>query len=290
MTSASTAALRRLLADLPPAADDHPVDVGVLGEYAAFQRVHGPFAAAEAFPAVTAHLTPGCNQCAADVMAVQALAQRVASSEQATQNRPPASRTPQQAATAQATDDDALAETGPAPLPELLEIADALALARVIEAERDALRVPMRPDRDAAIESRRQSARQRNLLLVEAALVRQRLAVRRLFLARAQALAGGQSAATPVGDGTAPVVRRAPNPKAGLLLGHFAGQVEDFERLAARLGRLTVDVRRMGDDPRGPARSKSEALVVRGLHLTRDALALDQRLMKLQGPLAGMVG
>jgi len=288
MTSAPSAALRRLLADLPPAADDHPVDVGVLGEYAAFQRAHGPFAAAEAFPAVTAHLTPGCNQCAADVMALQALAQRVASSEQATQKRPAASRTQQQATTGLA--DDAPAEGGPAVLPELLEIADALSLARVIETERDALRVPLHPDRDAAIESRRQSARQRNLLLVEAALVRQRLAIRRLFLARAQALAGGQPVAGPATDGNAPVIRRAPNPKAGLLLGHFAGQVADFERLAARLGRLTVDVRRMGDDPRGPARSKSEALVVRGLNLTRDALALDQRLTKLQGPLAGMVG
>ena len=85
-------------------------------------------------------------------------------------------------------------------------------------------------------------------------------------------------------------MRRAPNAKAGLLLGHFAGQLDDFERLAARLGRLTVDVRRLGDDPRGPARPKSEALVVRGLALTRDALALDQRLMRLQGPLSGMVG
>jgi hypothetical protein len=289
ITSVPTAALRRLLDALPAASDDHPVDVGVLGEYAATHRASGPFIAAEAYPAIAAHLEPGCNRCAADLMALQALAQRTASAAQVTagKDRPQSS-----AAAAPASEDTGLAadDTPTAPMPESIEIADALALARIIEAERDALRVPLRPDRDANIESRRQTARQRHLLLVEAALVRQRLAARRLFLTRAQALAGGSPAGSPAtqADSGAPVPRRAPNAKAGLLLGHFAGQVDDFERLAARLGRVTVDIRRMGDDPRGPARPKSEALVVRGLNLTRDALALDQRLMRLQGPLAGM--
>jgi hypothetical protein len=48
-------------------------------------------------------------------------------------------------------------------------------------------------------------------------------------------------------------------------------------------------VRRLGDDPRGPARSQSEALTNRGLSMTREALAVDQRLARLQSPLSGMV-
>jgi len=297
-SSALSAGLRRLLAELPPADESHPIDVGVLGEYAAALRTVGPFAATLAYPSVAAHLEPGCNRCAADVMELQALARRAASGSQADAmpGRPPLVTTAAAAATSgsgtvgpeEAPDDD----DGPQTVPDPLEIADAQALARTIEAERDALRAPLRPDPDAAIESRRRSNRQRHLLLVEAALVRQRLAARELFLARAQALAAGGPAHAdePAPADPAASRRRAPNPKAGLLLGHFAGQVHDVARLAARLGRLTVEVRRLGDDPRGPARSKSEALVVRGLALARDALVQDQRLTKLQGPLAGMVG
>lgn len=279
--------LRRLLADLPPVGG-HPVDAGVLGEYAAFQRAAGPPAAAEAYPTVSAHLAAACEGCAADLLALQALARRTAAPGR---SQAAGGRAPTAADTGPDDDrDDPTADGStppdPTPVPDPLEIAEALALGRAIEVERDALRARARPDPDAAVESRLRTARQRRRLLVEAALVRQRLAARRLFLRRARAVAAGSSGHPAAGR--AMVGRRPPNPKAALLLDEFAGFVDDLARLAARLGRLMVDVRRLGDDPRGPTRSQSEALVVRGLTLTRDALAVDHRMMRLQGPLAGM--
>jgi hypothetical protein len=113
---------------------------------------------------------------------------------------------------------------------------------------------------------------------VEAALIRQRLAARGLFLDRALAArAPGRTPGRPL------------NPKAGLLLDDLANQVDELGRLSGRISRLTADLRRLGDDPRGPARSQADALTERGLTMTRDALALDRRLSRLQGPLAGMV-
>jgi steroid delta-isomerase-like uncharacterized protein len=45
----------------------HPVDPGTLGEYAAVLDRGGRAAAAEAFPAVAAHLARGCAACEADL-------------------------------------------------------------------------------------------------------------------------------------------------------------------------------------------------------------------------------
>ena len=72
------------------------------------------------------------------------------------------------------------------------------------------------------------------------------------------------------------------------MLDDFAGNVDTLARLASRIDRLSADLRRLGDDPSGPARSQSEALVERGLAMTREALTVDGRLARLQGPLAGM--
>ena len=107
-------------------------------------------------------------------------------------------------------------------------------------------------------------------------MIRQRLVARRLFLDRAHASLSAPGS-------------RPSNPKARLLLDDFDGGVSDLTRLASRVGRLTADVRRLGDDPRGPARSHSEALTNRGLSMTREALTVDHRLARLQGLLAGMV-
>jgi hypothetical protein len=82
---------------------------------------------------------------------------------------------------------------------------------------------------------------------------------------------------------------RLPNPKAHLLLDDFADGVNDLARLNGRVGRIVADLRRIGDDPRGPARSQSEALTNRGLAMAREALTVDRRLAALQGNLAGMV-
>jgi hypothetical protein len=158
--------------------------------------------------------------------------------------------------------------------PEPIEIASAVALARAIETEHEALRAPLSPDRSGQVDTRRTSNRRRHLLLVEAGLARQRLAARRLFVERIGAALAGPS--------------RPVNPKAGLLLDDLAGQVDELGRLVGRLARLMTDLHRLGDDPRGPARPRAEALVERGLGLTREALAADRRLARLQGPLAGM--
>jgi len=250
-------ALRRLLVDLPAPDGPHPIDAGLLGEYAFARRQLGQSLVGERYPRVEAHLRTECPRCHDFLDALRALVRR--------------EELPIGPASAEQRDDAA-----PPPVPEPLEIAEAIALGRAIEAERDALRAPLRPDRSGQIDTRRQAARRRQLLLVEAALVRQRLAARRLFLERAHA-----ALAVP---GPRPA-----NPKARLLLDDFDGGVSDLARLANRVGRLTADVRRLGDDPRGPARSHSEALTNRGLSMTREALAVDHRLARLQGLLAGMV-
>lgn len=259
----------RLLADLAALTTHHAIDAGRLGEYALVERQHGAEAAAEAYPSIVAHLRGDCQHCQDDLDALDALARRtVPSRATASPDRADASPPREQPS-----------EPTPEPLapavPEPIEIAEAAALARAIEVEREALRAPLRPDRTTGqVDSRRQGARRRQLLLVEAALVRQRLAARQLFLDRALA---------------ARAPGRPLNPKAGLFLDDFAGQVDELGRLANRVSRLTADLRRLGDDPRGPARSQADALTERGLTMTRDALAVDRRLARLQGPLAGMV-
>ena len=251
---------QRLMADVAALGPAHAIDAGILGEYAFVGRQRGPQVAAEMYPSVAAHLRGGCEQCHRDLETLAGLAKRAG---------PAAARTDAPTPTANA---GPVASDEP-PLPEPIEIADAVALARVIEAERESLRGPLRPDRAGEVDTRREGARRRQILLVEAALVRQRLAARRLFLDRALA------ARTP---------GRPQNPKARLLLDDFAGQVDELGRLAGRLGRLLTDLHRLGDNPSGPARPQSEALVERGHALTRDALAVDRRLVRLQGPLAGM--
>jgi hypothetical protein len=179
--------------------------------------------------------------------------------------------------------------------PDPLEIADATALARALDAERDALRASLRPDRSGQADPRQQSARRRRLMLLEAALIRQRLAARRLFLQRASSLLAATSPARgggpPPTGGPNPRPRGAgpQNPKARLFLDDFASNLDGLGRLTSRIERLAADLRRLGDDPRGPARMQSEALTERGLTLTREALAIDGRLARIQGPLAGMV-
>ena len=252
--------LRHLLADLPEPDGSHPIDAGLLGEYAFARRQHGQSIVGELYPRVEAHLRTDCSRCQEQLEALRALVRREAS--------------PIGPVRAEEREDTTLAV--PPPVPEPLEIAEAIALGRAVEAERDALRTPLRPDRSGQVDTRRQSARRRQLLLVEAALVHQRLVARRLFLDRAQASLSAPGS-------------RLPNPKAHLLLGDFADGVADLARLASRVGRLTADVRRLGDDPRGPARPQSEALTNRGLSMTREALAVDHRLARLQGPLSGMV-
>ena len=264
---------RRLLSDLAGLAEQHPVDMGVLSEYALVRRQHGPHPADDAYPRVATHLRAGCEPCQADLATLDDLARR-GGAGRADPPRPDPS-----AGSADAPPAEIPVGPVASVIPEPLEIAEATALARAIEAEREALRAPLRPDRAGQVDSRRQSARRRQLLLVEAALIRQRLAARRLFFDRALAAFRQPAAVRPA----------HPNPKAGLLLDDFAEQLDDLRRLAVRLARLAADLRRLGDDPRGPARPQSEALAERGLSMTRDALAIDRRLARLQGPLAGMV-
>jgi hypothetical protein len=269
----TTHGLQRLLADLAGLAEDHPIDAGVLGEYALVGRQHGPDPAPEWYPRVAAHLRAGCERCKSDLATLDALARR---------SGPPRGEAPRSSVPAHPSDETPAEPPTPpdAPaVPEPLEVAEATALARAIEAEREAVRAPLRPDRAGQVDSRRRSTRRRQLLLVEAALVRQRLLARRLFLDRALAAFRQPAAGRPIHQ----------NPKAGLLLDDFAGQLDDLRRLTGRLARLTADLRRLGDDPRGPTRPQSEALTERGLSMTRDALAIDRRLARLQGPLAGMV-
>jgi len=253
-------ALRLLLADLPEPGGPHPIDAGLLGEYAFARRQHGQSIVGELYPRVEAHLRAGCQRCQDQLEAIRALVRRA---------EPPGGP-------ARAPAVEAAVSSSPPRIPEPLAIAEAIALGRAIEAERDALRAPLRPDRSGKIDTRRQSARRRTLLLVEAALVRQRLIARHLFLERAHASLSAPGS-------------RPSNPKAHLLLDEFAGGVNDLARLSSRIGRVVADLRRIGDDPRGPARSQSEALTNRGLSMTREALAVDHRLARLQGPLAGMV-
>jgi hypothetical protein len=251
----------RLLADLVARAATHAIDAGLLGEYALVERQRGSEAAAETYPGVAAHLRGGCQHCQDDLDTLDALARRSSPNQGAASPAHPEPSPPR--------------EQPVEPVPEPIEIAEAAALARTIEAEREALRAPLRPDRiTGQVDSRRQGARRRQILLVEAALLRQRLAGRQLFLDRALA---------------ARAPSRSPNPKASLMLDDFAGQVDELGRLANRIARLTADLRRLGDDPRGPARSQADTLTERGLTMTRDALAIDRRLARLQGPLAGMV-
>jgi hypothetical protein len=252
--------LHRLLADLPEPGGPHPIDAGLLGEYAFARRQHGQSIVGEHYPRVEAHLRTDCQRCQDQLEAIRTLVRR--SELPDSPAREPAS--------------EAAINSDPPPIPEPLEIAEAIALAREIEAERDALRAPLRPDRSGQVDTRRQSARRRLLLRVEAALIRQRLVARRLFLDRAHASLSAPGS-------------RPPNPKARLLLDDFAGGVDDLARLSSRVGRIVSDLRRLGDDPRGPARPQSEALANRGLSMTREALAVDQRLARLQGPLSGMV-
>jgi hypothetical protein len=273
----------RLLADLAGLAVDHPIDAGVLGEYAQAARSAGPDASAEAYPRVAAHLRSGCDACEADLAALDALARRAGPRSGA----PPAPRPPAPA------DEAAVAPTAPsAPSwpPEPIEIASAVALARTLEAEREALRAPLRPDRFGQVDTRRAGARRRHLLLVEAGLVRQRLVARRLFVDRLSAALAPRPGASNADPARAERTRtvRPVNPKARLMLDDLAGQVDDLGRLVGRLGRVLTDLHRLGSDPRGPARPQAEALTERGLGLTREALALDRRLARLQGPLAGM--
>ena len=150
----------------------------------------GKDAANELYPRVAAHLRPGCEGCQHDLEALEALARRAGSAvgnapARAASGGPAqvgaASDTPLSGTAAETAASDAL------PPPEPIEIAGAVALARAIEAEHEALRTPLRPDRSGQVDTLRTSARRRHLLLVEAALVRQRLAARRLFLDRIQA-------------------------------------------------------------------------------------------------------
>src|SRR5262245_52928074 len=61
------APLLRLWRTVCPEGPPHPVDPGTLGEYAALLDRRGRAAAAEAFPAVAAHLVQGCAACEADL-------------------------------------------------------------------------------------------------------------------------------------------------------------------------------------------------------------------------------
>ena len=288
--------LARLLADLPEPDGANHLDAGLLGEYLYARRQHGASLVGEYYPRVEAHLRTECPRCTELLEAIRAFVWRP------DRDTPPATPAPP-ADQSRAESDEVTASGEHEPIPEPLEIAEAIALGRAIEAEREALRAPLRPDRTGQIDLRRQAARRRTLLLVEAALIRQRLAARRLFLDRARALlTGGPSASAPQssphppgppirrGPGGArfPVMGRQPNPKAHLLLDDFADGVNDLARASSRLSRLIVDLRRIGDDPRGPARSQSEALTNRGLALAREGLMVDRKLAPLQGILSGM--
>jgi hypothetical protein len=262
----------RLLADIAGLAAACPIDAGVLGEYAFVARQRGADLAADLYPRVIAHLRTGCAECQVNLERLDGLARRGGSSASQSPGGPGASETPGEAAPPSEQVTASAAQAAPA---EPIEIASAVALARAIESEHEALRKPLPPDRSGQVDARRSSHRRRHLLLVEAGLVRQRLAARRLFVERIGAALAGPS--------------RPVNPKAGLMLDDLAGQVDDLGRLVGRLGRALTDLHRLGDVPRGPARSQAEALVERGLGLTREALAVDRRLARLQGPLAGMV-
>jgi hypothetical protein len=261
----------RLLADIAGLVAACQIDAGVLGEYAFVSRRRGPEVAADLYPRLIAHLRTGCAACQADLATLDALGRRTATS---TSQTPGASHASESSREAPPSDERATASAADVAAPEPIEIASAVALARAIEAEHAALRKPLPPDRSGQVDTRRASNRRRHLLLVEAGLVRQRLAARRLFVERIEAALAGP--------------KRPGNPKAGLMLDDLAGQVDALGRLIGRLGRLLTDLHRLGDDPRGPARSQAEALVERSLALTREALALDRRLARLQGPLAGM--
>jgi hypothetical protein len=261
----------RLLADIAGLVNACPIDAGVLGEYAFVARARGSEVAADVYPSLVAHLQGGCPGCQADLETLDALGRPTGSSTPQMPGGPRASESPREA--------PPLAEREPAPFavvaaPEPIEIASAVALARAIEAEHEALRKPLPPDRSGHVDTRRTGNRRRHLLLVEVGLARQRLAARQLFVERIGAALAGP--------------KRPGNPKAGLMLDDLSGQVDELRRLVGRLGRLLTDLHRLGDEPRGPARSQAEALVERGLGLTRESLALDRRLARLQGPLAGM--
>jgi hypothetical protein len=281
-------ALRRLLAELPAPEPPHPIDSGQLGEYAFETERVGQAGAAESYPHVAAHLRAGCDRCRQALIELGALRRRASSAAARAGSRPPPVATQADAASSMP---DAPETDMP---PEPLEIADAAALARMLDAERETLRASLRLERAGRSDPRRLAAFRRRLLLLEAALIRQRLAARRLFLQRARFLLVATTPARAGGRRTQGVPNPGPraagpqNPKARLMLDDFAGNVDSLARLASRIDRLTADLRRLGDDPSGPARSQSEALVERGLAMTREALSVDGRLARLQGPLAGM--
>lgn len=262
----------RLLADIAGLVTACSIDAGVLGEYAFVSRQRGAEVAADLYPRLIAHLRVGCEACQNDLERLDVLARRTGPSASQSTG---ASRAGDSPRAAPPSDERATASDVADAVPEPIEIAGAVALARAIEMEHEALRAPLRPDRFGPLDTRRSSTRRRHLLLVEAGLVRQRLAARRLFVERIGAALAGPS--------------RPVNPKAGLMLDDLAGQVNDLGRLVGRLGRTLTDLHRLGDDPSGPARPQAEALVERGLGMTREALAADRRLARLQGPLSGMV-
>lgn len=289
---AASAALQRLLDDLPdPALTDHPVDLGALGEYAETLRRLGPESAGDAYPRVAGHLRTGCERCRADLADLERLARLDARGGR----RPPSAgttRLPTTDATAAGGAGSAVPVDPASPrVPEPLDLAEAATLARAVEAERDALAAPLPPDLTGRVASARLFRRRRERLLVEAALVGQRLALRRLFVERARAGAAGPPSASPSGPFDAPRPGRVPSsPRARLLLDELSRGADDLARLDGRLDRVAAELRRLGAEPRGPARSHAAALLDRGTALARDALELDRRLARLQGTLAGMLG
>ena len=66
-------ALRRLLADLPEPDAPHPIDAGLLGEYAFARRQLGQSLVGERYPRVEAHLRTECQRCQDFLDALRAL-------------------------------------------------------------------------------------------------------------------------------------------------------------------------------------------------------------------------
>lgn len=262
---------------------DHPIDAGTLGEYALLERTRNRGAAADTYPSIAAHLRGGCQQCQDDLAALEAISRSTGGQPgrrgPGGQPRPePPTAGQQPRAQLSAAPSSAKDAVSPA-LPEPLEIAAAVELSRLLEAECEVLRTPLPPDRPGVARATRDASmrlfrRRWQLALAEAGLIRQRLAIRRLFLERAAGLLVGAA---------------LPKPKARLLLDDLERGVDELSRLSGRLGRITGDLRRLTDDPRGPSRSQAEALLDRATPLVRDALAADRKLARVQGMLSGML-